>query len=288
MSYAGIQALLTGKKPYWLYKFTRGSEMWFYTSHASDVVTIPDVFESLNVFAHPDKFTRTWHKSSARHGKIPFSTDPGKSSLTTTFANSDIFARQFIVTGGVEATYLILYRGHLNDPDQELVIKYRGELFQVKPSDTEIALVFGADSILMDSKALVQVMQRPCPYAVYFGGCRLALADWQTDASATAATGSILTVAAAAGEADGTYTAGILEWGNFKEMIVGHSGAALTLARPIPGLADEITANGSAAIKLAFGCDLTLNTCTTRFSNNLNYAGFPWMNDTPFNGRSIV
>ncbi|MCF6271634.1 MAG: phage BR0599 family protein [Rhodobacteraceae bacterium] len=288
MSYAAIQALLTGKKPYWLYAFRQGTVETYFTSHAVDIITIPDAFSAPDAFAAPDAFSRIWKASALSHGKIPFSTEPGKSALAITFANSDVFARQYLTPTGIYSTSVVLYRGHLNDPDQELVVKYRGELLQIKPSDTQIMLEFGADSAVMDSKALVQVMQRPCTHAVYFGGCGLNLADWQDDVVIASVVGNVLTVPLASGKPDLWYRAGILQWGVFKEMVVGHAGTAITLARAIPGLEDYILANGSAVVKLSPGCDLTLNTCADRFANHLNYSGFPWMTNTPFDGRSIV
>ncbi|PHS21736.1 MAG: hypothetical protein COA84_15085 [Robiginitomaculum sp.] len=288
MSYAAVQAMLTGKKPYWLYAFRQGLNETYFTSSADEVITEPDAFDTVNAFAAPDAFSRVWAPSAISHGKIPFSTDPGKSALSIKFANSDAFVRQFLTPTGINSTVVTIYRGHRNDVDQELVVKYRGELMQIKPSDTKIVLEFGADGPMLDSKALVQVMQRPCGHAVYFGGCRLVLNDWYVDMTVTAITEGVLTIPLATGQADTWYRAGILRWGEFMEMITVHTGDKITLTRDIPGLAEFISANGTASVKLAPGCDLTLNTCAVKFQNNLNYAGFPWMLDTPFDGRSIV
>lgn len=289
MSFASIQALLTGKTPFWLFDFARGTTRAFMTTHSEDVVTIPDAFDLLDVFAAPDAFTRTWSSTPGlSRSKIPYSTEAGKSTMSITFPNSNAFARQYLTPAGLGLTTVAIWKGHRSDPDQEFVIKYRGDLFQVKPGDPEITLDFGSDAILMDSKALIRVMQQNCAHSVYFGGCGLVQSEWETAMQATAGSGTAYTVPLAAVQPANTYRAGILRWGGLQEMIIKHSGAAITLAAPIPGLAEEIAATGFADVHLAPGCDLTLGTCSGRFANHLNFGGFPWMSDSPFDGRSIV
>ena len=54
-----------------------------------------------------------------------------------------------------------------------------------------------------------------------------------------------------------------------------HAGDQLTLVAPIDGLADEIAANGSAAVDIAPGCNRSRGRCWDRFNNGLNHGGFP-------------
>lgn len=289
MSFPAIQALLSGKTPFWLFEFVKGGVTTRLTTHDQDIETGVDAFAYTDKFALSNVFPQTWTATKGlSRTRIPFSTDAGKSTLSVSLPNSNAFARQFLTPAGLGSTTLAIYKCHRTDPQRELQIKYRGDLFQVKPGDPVITLDFGADSILMDSKALVRVMQQNCAHAVYFGGCGLSLAAHETGMQITAGSGVQYTVPGAVAQPDGTYRAGILRWGSLQEMIISHSGSAITLAAPIPGLADEVASASPVDVYLAPGCDLTLGTCVSRFGNQLNFGGFPWMDDTPFDGRSIV
>jgi len=68
-----------------------------------------------------------------------------------------------------------------------------------------------------------------------------------------------------------------------RRSIVAHSGANLTLTRPVPEFAV------GSQIRLYPGCDHTKGTCNTKFNNLDNFGGFPWIPiRNPFDGNSIL
>jgi hypothetical protein len=97
---------------------------------------------------------------------------------------------------------------------------------------------------------------------------------------------------------DGWYRGGVLDHGGRLGFIVGHAGASLQLARPMPELAavvaapalDPVTGDPlPVMVDLAPGCDLRAETCHARFGNLLNFGGFPEIpGRNPFGGSSIV
>lgn len=287
MSYFDILKTRFGKKPVWLYEFITGPTRVFLNSSDKDVATVPGMFSVEDVFGLADAFHQVWTASSVSHDPITYSDEKDSSQAKLTFPQSDSFARQFLLPQGINPTTLTIRHMFLNDPDQEMFIKYRGEFTSPSPGEQYLGLNFESDNIDIGNKAFVRVVQKPCPYAVYFGGCRLDLAEWLSAAVVTVVDAKALTVPAASGQSNGFYVTGMLQWGEFEEMIVTHDGSNLTLIRSIPGLEDYVAANGSADVSIAPGCDLLLTTCGERFNNHLNYGGFNWMTDSPFDGSLV-
>jgi len=293
MSYSTWLAKIFGKRPIWLYRLTLGSTTVHLTTRQSDYYSPHDDFFDLgpDLFAHDDFFGQTFTASPLSHTKIPVTSKLDRSELKMEFPLSDSFASQFLgIIGLVEATVTI-WHAFEDDPDRERVVKYRGRIMEVRPSPTRIEFSVENELTAMRRKGLVAVMQRPCRHALYHGdpgeGCGLNIADFETSASATAASGVTVTVTEAGDQPDGYYTGGVITYDSQRQMILSHTGTALVLIATLPGLEDEVTAWGSATVKLAPGCDLTRDTCNDRFDNIVNFGGFPWMGDNPFDGRSV-
>jgi uncharacterized phage protein (TIGR02218 family) len=289
MSLDAIAALVSGKRPFFLYEFSRGGARWFFTSLNKPWDSVPDAFDIPDAFAEPDAFARHWVPSALSHGKIPHSGKSARSEFPITFPQSDTFARLFLSPTGLDPTWVRIYKGFENDPDAELATVYRGRVLQASPKDKArtITLICGGRLGELDRKALAAVMQGPCRHVVYYGGCRLDFDTWKASATATAISGLTLTVANAALQADGFYVGGMIEVSGAREMIERHVGDQITLAAPMIGLAETIAADGLANIAIARGCDLSFYTCRDAFANEDNHGGFPHMTKSPFDGRSI-
>ena len=91
---------------------------------------------------------------------------------------------------------------------------------------------------------------------------------------------------------------GVLRFGTELGFITDHTGATLTLSRPMPELAAAIATpeldpdTGEPLPMLADiapGCDLRAATCAAKFGNLANFGGFPEIpGRNPFGGSSIV
>ena len=137
-------------------------------------------------------------------------------------------------------------------------------------------------------------------FRVYGRGCGLDIAfHWQSGAvTETSAGGAVVTIPAAAGEADGWYRGGVLRFGLQLGFITGHAGAMIALSRPMPELAAALAAPELDAesgdplpvmVDLAPGCDLRPATCADKFGNLANFGGFPEIpGRNPLGGGSIV
>ena len=280
MTFAAIAQLISGQRPFYLYRFKRAGVETLFTSLPSDLTrSVAGVAGTL------------WTAIPISHSRIPYATDSARSEFPITLPLSNTFARSFLAPVGLQLTTLRIWKGFQNDADSELVVQYNGGVLAAQPrSGGTIVLSCMGDIAGLRRKGLTGVLQRPCRHALYHDGCGVSLASRQVVGTVGSITtdGRTITVSAASAQADKFYAGGIFEFAGLQEMIQSHAGSTLRLASPVPGLVDAFAADGPQACKIAPGCTLTRGVCQTRFDNLDNFGGFPWLSTTPFDGRSIV
>lgn len=115
--------------------------------------------------------------------------------------------------------------------------------------------------------------QKRCPHTLYDDGCRAPRQDFRVEATLTAVNGTALTAAEFDAQPDGFFTGGDVELGSLPERraIIDHVGDTITLNAPIADAAagDAITAFA--------GCDHSFATCVSKFANEENYGGMPFI-----------
>lgn len=274
MSFAAIAQLVKGQRPFFLYAFVNGSTENLFTSKRSAMtVTVPGIVGT------------TWAPSAIKHGKIADNTEAYRAELLIQFPLSDTFARTFLGGLSFRATRITIWKGYENDPDDELVVAYKGSVINVTPDDNgTIRLACMTDLAKLQNRGLSAVIQRPCRHVLYGTKCGVDRTDFEATDTVTSVSlgGKVLFVAAAGAAAANYYRGGVIDWDGRLEMILKHAGSVLTLAAPLTGIADDDT------VKIYPGCDLSTETCAGRFSNLDNHGGFPFILDSPFGGRSIV
>ncbi|WP_212525846.1 phage BR0599 family protein [Actibacterium sp. MT2.3-13A] len=271
MSYTAIAALISGKRPLWLYDLTLGATTTRYAARSANYTYASNSYTA----------------SSIAHTRIRQTSAIGRAETTIVLPRTDAFAIAVRDNIGTLETAITIRHGFVNDADQEFVVKFRGRVIDVRAMLGTITLVCENRFTEMRRKGLAAVMQRPCRHALYHTGCGLNIADFETAGTATAWASPVLTVTEAGAQADGYYSGGVVTYAGARQMIVSHTGTALKLLGPVPDLAAAIAASGSASVSIAPGCDLSTTTCNGRFSNIDNFGGFPWMTDSPFDGRAI-
>jgi len=272
MTYSAFQALVSGKRPVWLYHIRLGQQEAFLTSSGED-------FEYSGQVYTATAMTQT---------RIRVTSAIGRAEVKVILPNSHEMARRFIGDTGYQDNELNIYHTYRNDPDQEVVTKFRGRVVDCRPFYKTITLAAENRFTVFRRKGLVDVVQRPCRHALYHGGCGLNIADWQAAGTATAwnASTSTVTITEAGEQEDQYYAGGVLSFGLERQFITSQVGDQVGLLGPVPGLADEISDSGSASVQIAPGCDLSMSTCQNKFDNLLNYGGFPWITDNIYDGRN--
>jgi hypothetical protein len=279
MSYDTFDRSIDSGQPYFLYLLDNGVTKTRFTSEADLVVADPEETGS----------GQSWKPSPIIHADIEQTGNIERNSVDLTFPLSDPYARTLLKPAS-EITTVTIWRGHRADPDEELRAVWKGRVVTATAAKLNIKVsVESAYTSLRRPGCRARYM-RSCRHALYFPGCNLNVDDWKVPATVSAATGGlVLTVAEAAAESDAFYKAGLVIFDGIYGWIGEHIGDQLTLIGEVAGLAEAIEADGSAAVFIAPGCDLTPgpNGCA-KLNNSLNYGGFWFMSDTnPFGSQGI-
>jgi uncharacterized phage protein (TIGR02218 family) len=282
MTYDALEISTAEGRPLFLYRFVDGAEVWRFASRGSDWVvpggTLPD--ESADT---------SWTASAVSHGNVVQSGDPRRVDLSITFPLSDAFARRYLGPRGSTVTTLTIFRSHEQVPD-EVVAHWKGRIVSARVEGVRITLQAESLFTSMRRQGVRAKYQRLCRHVLYAEGCRLDIEDFLVVATATARSGSQITLPEAAVQPDGWYRGGVLRHTGLPGFIIGHVGTTITLAGRMPDLEAAIDDPETAAsVEIAPGCDLRRDTCTSRFDNLLNFGGFPDIpGRNPFGGTSII
>jgi uncharacterized phage protein (TIGR02218 family) len=286
MTYDAIEASTAEGRPYYLYQFIEGEQIWRFTSRAGDWISAASEGGDL-----------VWEAAAISHGDVVQSSEIERGRLEITFPLSHAFAARFLAPLGNAPVTLTIFRGH-EQVLGETVAHWKG---RVVGADVEGArLILSAESIFSTlRRAGVRAKyQSLCRHALYGRGCALDIAQHLAILTVSAISGATVTVPDAAAQPDGWFRGGVLRFGVQLGFIIGHVGATITLSRSMPELAtalvnpahDPVTGGPlPVTVDIAPGCDLRAETCTAKFGNLLNFGGFPAIpGRNPFGGSSIV
>lgn len=286
MTYATIEASAAGGRPYYLYQFVEGDQVWRFTSRASDWTSAASEGGALR-----------WEAAATSHGDVVQTSEIERGRLELTWPLSHPFARRFLAPLGNRPVTLTIFRGH-EQVLGETVAHWKGRIVGAEVEGVRILLNCESVFSTLRRAGVRAKYQRLCRHALYGRGCGLDIAfHWQTG-TVTSASGNALTIPEAAGQPAGWFRGGVLRFGAQLGFITGQVGPTLTLSRPMPELAAALAApeidpeTGDPfplVADIAPGCDLRAATCAAKFGNLPNFGGFPEIpGRNPFGGSSIV
>lgn len=286
MTYASIETSASEGRPYYLYQFVEGDQVWRFTSRAEDWTS-----------AGPGGETITWAAAAVAHGDVVQTSEIERARLELTWPVSHAFARRFLAPMSNTPTTLTLFRGH-EQVLGETVAHWKGRVVGAEVEGPRILLQAESVFSTLRRAGVRAKYQRLCRHALYGRGCGLNIALHWYSGPATSAAASTVIIPEAADHPDGWFRGGVLRWGAQLGFITGHAGATLTLSRPMPELIAAVAAPQTdpqtgdplpVLVDIAPGCDLRAATCATRFGNLLNFGGFPEIpGRNPLGGGSIV
>lgn len=275
MSYSALDLSDNQGNPYYLYRFTRQ--------------TVDTDFTNLEFDHTHATLGGPFLARAISHGDIYNGKNIRKADLPVTLPESDAFAQSYLQVRTPGVTAVKIWRGHLDDPDDEVRIIFQGIVTRVRSDgegETELNCISSVH--FLKAKGLRPRIQRTCRHVLYNGLCRLNLANWLSAGTATAYVDNTYTITGADSQPDGYWLGGLLEYNGEYAFIVAHAGTSITVRIPIDSLDAQIDATSSVAVQLAPGCDRSAATCENKFNNLLNFGGFPDMpTDDPFSGKSI-
>ncbi|MBN8291871.1 phage BR0599 family protein [Rhodobacter sp. NTK016B] len=286
MTYTLIESSPAEGRPYFLYQFAEGTQIWRFTSRAA-------AWTSTDGGATP----LTWEPAAVAHGEVVQTSEIERGQLELTWPLSHPFARRFLAPLGNTPVTLTLFRGH-EQVLGETVAHWKGRVVGASVEGQRILLTCESVFSTLRRAGVRAKYQRLCRHALYGRGCGLDIVDYWQPGTVTSASGSAVTVPEAAEHADGWYRGGVLRFGAQLGFIIDHVGAQISLSRPISEIGATVAApdvdpeTGNplpVLIDIAPGCDLRAATCAAKFGNLLNFGGFPEIpGRNPFGGGSIL
>jgi uncharacterized phage protein (TIGR02218 family) len=255
---------LANGQPVFCYTFARGSSLWRYTDQPEDAVVD----------------TVTYRAAVIAHSDLQRDDESAAGTITVTMADTTPIVAALTTLGlqGLPVTCTIRQSHRANVGDvvtPASAVRYKGVVQGRERADGRCTFTIASLTGAFE-RPLLRVLAAPtCQNTIYDGRCGVDPSLWQTAACEVAAiSGRTLTVAEAALQADGYYTAAplIVEDGTAvgeRLFVVTHVGDALTLAHVPPG-----TLAVGDHVSLFKGCQGTEAACI-EFSNIDWFMGFP-------------
>lgn len=263
MTYAGNEASVEGGRPVELYIFTIGATVYRYTS-AEDTVVY-----SANAYL-PRQIERS---SPAVDGS---SSAP---MMEITLPTDDPVASRYVGIVPAERVHVEIISFHRLDSPNGYIL-WNGRIVSAKfEKQGAMCRLFSVSSESALSRPIPgRKFQGLCNHQLYDGGCKVVKASNGYTGTVSLVNGLEITVTGVSSEGADWALGGTVEFEGDKRLIVGQSGDVLTLQIPF---LDNPSAQD---VDVYAGCDHTLTVCNTKFSNHLNFGGFPFVpTKNPFN-----
>lgn len=257
MAYSVFEASAEAGRPIELYIFTIGATVYRYTS-AEDTVTY-----SANDYL-PRPMDRTSPSLSSGEG--------GRQQLELTLPKDDPVASRYIGIVPATRVELEILRFHRGDsPNGYVLWKGRITSARFERQGTVCKLSSVSSESALSRPTPGRKYQGLCNHVLYDSLCQVVKATFTHSGTVTAESGRTITVSGLSGKGADWALGGTVTIGSEFRLITAQSGDTITLQVAFPS-----TVVGTSVDVLA-GCDHTLATCNSKFSNAINYGGFPFV-----------
>lgn len=257
MTFDAFEYSTESARPVELYQFTIGSTIYRYTS-AEDQVSFS---------------SQTWFPRQISRNNPDQSSEDRRQQIEVILPSSDTLARRFIAIPPGPNVQLVVTRFHRSDA--EAVILWQGNIISAGYSnDNTICTLVGVTSEAAFDRPVPRFKyQGLCNHVLFDGGCGLDRESFKYTGTCTAVSGNTITVSGLlASEGAGWAVGGYVNFGDQDyRLVVSQSGDVLTLLVPFE------TSPLNQSVEVFAGCDHTLATCNSKFSNVVNYGGFPYV-----------
>lgn len=263
MSYGAFESSTHDGQPVELYRFQSGLRTWRYTS-----ADVSMAYQNENYEPYP-----------MARGAFRQTAELAKTGLEIRTPRDTPFVADMVASPLLDVVMLTIYRKHRTDA--EVLPFWRGRVEGVRFEGGESIISCQPLGTALKRLGLRRPAQRQCPHALYDLGCNLTEAVFGIAGNLVSHTGASVTSGVFAGQPNGWWVGGKINFSGAQRFIVAHAGDTITLTTSVPGLAQN------AAFIAYPGCDHTPATCNSKFGNLANFGGapaFPIKN--PFTGDS--
>ena len=270
MTYDLTEKSATSGRPVDIFTFARGPQEWLYTSADRDVTVTAEVYESVAIL----------RPGISQGGEL------NRAALKLTVARDFPIATLF--QPGIPAETITLRIRQYHEGDGSVVVVWSGRVVNVARVGELAEIVCEPIYTSIRATGLRRRYQKTCPHVLYGSACGVNKNTLKLSTTVATVSGLNITATGLSAQPDGWWEGGYIEWeistGVYeRRFIMGHTGSSIELMTQPLGLAV------STAISVYPGCDHTLGAggCT-KFSNTLNYGGFPDMpTKNPFGSDPI-
>lgn len=209
-------------------------------------------------------------------------------NLTLT-CNADFpIAELFSVSPPSDVVNVIIKTVQQSDLSDPQVI-YPGRILNVSWSNDTCKITCQSILTRLKQPGLRRLYGKMCPHLLYRGGegeCNASEITFRETATLSGVSGITVTAVSIGAQPDGYFDGGkltaVIGGLTVKRGIRSHVGMTLTLTHRIPGLVPGMT------VELLPGCDHTRATCISKFNNEPNFGGFPFVpQKNPFGQNSV-
>jgi uncharacterized phage protein (TIGR02218 family) len=263
MTYATFEASTQDGKPVYKFQFVVGSTTYRYTT-ASYFISDSE---------------GTWTPAPISASNIQQSGEMAKNGIKIGLPRTNTFAQLFLGKVPEETTSVTIYRAHDPDDFSAAQVYWRGRVASAQAT---------GDSVDIECEDIFTSMRRPgnraryqkgCRHALYSAACGVDPASFAFSATITAEAGFNLTLTFGSPEPP-SLVGGIIKLSDgTQRYILGQDGTTITLLSQFNGL----TIGGGIAVTVYPGCQHNTTDCADKFSNLVNFGGFPFIPDkNPF------
>lgn len=257
MTYAAYEASPESGQPVELYRFTIGTTVYRYTSADEDYV-----FEATTFV--PRQISRS---SPAQ------STEEKQQQLEVTLPANDDIALRFIGVVPGEVMSLEVIRVHRNDPDQEGIAFWEGRVTGASYQDnaTKCVMLCRTSESATSRSIPRYKFQGICNHILYDSSCQVVPASFDYAGEVIAEASRQITVDGLSAMGADWAVGGYVATANDYRLVMSQSGDVLTL------LIDFAVNLLGSTVTVFAGCDHNFPTCRDKFSNSINFGGFPFV-----------
>lgn len=220
-----------------------------------------------------------------QHTPVKEVADIAKSSLTITAPPDFPVAELFRVSPPDDVVGLVVRRLQIDDGTAEAF--WLGRVLSARWPTDQSELRCESIYSSMRMPGLRRIYSKNCPHVLYGLKCGVPESSFQETIAVASSSARTITSPDFATFADGYFSGGKLRWESspgyyVRRGIKIHDGDTITVTHPIPEL------EGGELLTVLPGCNHTMQHCNDKFSNILNYGGFPYMTErNPFGASSV-
>lgn len=258
MAYDVFEASVEAGRPIELYTFTIGAEVFRYTS-AEDVVS----------YSSNDYQPRPMDRNSPTLS----SSENGRQQLELTLPKDDPISQRYIAIVPATRVELEVLRFHRDDSPNGFIL-WQGRITSARfENQGTVCRLFSVSSeAALTRPTPGRKFQGLCNFVLYDGFCQVVKANFKHTDDVVAESGREITVNGILSAKGASWAVGgTIEVGSEKRLIVAQSGDDLTLQIAFPESLIGVE------VSVYAGCDHTLATCNSKFSNADRHGGFPFV-----------